>query len=148
MIEVAASVVWVIAVTVVSVQVAVGEIVGLVVGGMVGEVVGCTTVDGTVGDAVGEVGASLRCCWAGDRVGGPVWWCWCSKRDVWVVGRSVFCRCGIGGVGGLDRPALSITSDVVGLVHGVVFVWRIVLVRYVVFVDVYVVLDQGWGAFH
>ena len=40
MIEVAASVVWVIAVAVVSVRMTVGEIVGLVVGGMVGEVVG------------------------------------------------------------------------------------------------------------
>ena len=49
---------------------------------------------------------------------------------------------------------LSIISGVGGLVHGVVFVWHIVseqhivLVRYVVFVGAYVVLDQGWGAFH
>jgi len=42
---------------------------------------------------------------------------------------------------------LSIISGIVGLVHGVVFVRRIVLVRCVVFVDAYVVLDQGWDAF-
>ena len=59
-IEVAASVVWVIAAAVMSVRVTVGEIVGLVVGGIVGEVVG-RTVDGAVGDAVGEVGTSLHC---------------------------------------------------------------------------------------
>ena len=48
---------------------------------------------------------------------------------------------------------LPITSGVGGLVRGVVFVQRIVRLRYVVFVDAYnvcsnVTLDQGWGAFN
>ena len=146
MIEVAASVVWVIAAAAMSVPVTVGEIVGLVMGGIVGEVVG-RTVDGTVGDAVGEVGTSF----CADVGPGTMLVARCgdigaqSRTFKWSVARffvgaaSATSTVGIGAV-----VVLPITSGVIGLVHGVVFVGRIVferhivLVRYVVFVDAYV----------
>ena len=149
MIEVAASVVWVIAAAAMSVPVTVGEIVGLVMGGIVGEVVG-RTVDGAVGDAVGEVGTSF----CADTGPGTILVARCGGIGV----RSEtfelsVVRCFVGAASAASAASavgigavvvLPITSGVIGLVHGVVFVGRIVferhivLVRYVVFVDAYV----------